>query len=196
MAHEDLSENQPGSVNTTFPRPEKPSHPIIQFDDDGLSLTTCIDVVNRVSCFLDLINYIDVGGDDETDCGGGLAPDADRAYKDMISTLYQSLRFVSESMNLNDYLDFTKKKTQPRQTLDGLNRVSDQLQGLIDQSEAANDAIQTNTEKDINTQSEAANDVSHFPNHLTQQLRSVKTLLNDLTTPFIEERNQAPDSNE
>ncbi|UVW35760.1 hypothetical protein NYF23_03895 [SAR92 clade bacterium H455] len=163
-------------------RPEPPIHPIQQFDDDGRSLISCIDMLNRVSYFVDLLNHIEVGEDDNSGRDCGLSSHATTAYRNIITMLYQSLRFISASLSINEAEEFGRKSAgQASKCLDALNSVSDKLQELIDQSENEYDAT---------------DGASHFLDQLIQKLRSVQILLNEATVPLFEERKHSSDSDE
>ena len=92
------------SVNSAdeFPRPRKPEHPILSINHDERSFISCIDLLKRSANFIELLGYIVVDDEDQrVGREGGLPPGAAWAYRQLATTVADSVRFATGALEFN-----------------------------------------------------------------------------------------------
>lgn len=83
-------------------RPRKPEHPILHTNQDEHSFISCIDLLKRSANFIELLGYIVVDDEDQrVDRDGGLPPGAAWAYRQLVATVADSVRFATGALELN-----------------------------------------------------------------------------------------------
>lgn len=84
------------------PRPRKPEHPILHTNHDERSFVSCIDLLKRSANFIELLGYIVVDDEDQrVGREGGLPPGAAWAYRQLVATVADSVRFATGALELN-----------------------------------------------------------------------------------------------
>lgn len=106
-------------VNNTdeFSRPPKPEHPILSINHDERSFISCIDLLKRSANFVELLGYIVVDDEDQrVGREGGLPPGAAWAYRQLVATVVDSVRFVTDSLELcSEKIDSDRKSDLKRE---------------------------------------------------------------------------------
>lgn len=193
MEHDDVNPSEKSQQTNTINdeesgndccRPERPFHPLVQFDDDGHSTLSCIDIIHRVSYYLDLLNHIDVGEDEgRSDRDFGLTSDACVAYHNTIKMLYEGLRFVAESMLCNE-AEVSKGQSTNKvsERLEFLTIIANNLQGLIDQTESECDTASVLLKaQPYNINDTAEDSVGYTLDQSLERLQGIKTKIHEIT---------------
>ncbi len=82
--------------------PRKPEHPIFYSNHDGDCFASCIDMLKRSANFVELMGYIVVDDEDQRfHREGGLSPGAAWAYRQLVRTVTDSIRFATDSLGFN-----------------------------------------------------------------------------------------------
>lgn len=99
------------------PRPRKPEHPILHTNHDENSFVSCIELLKRSANFVELLGYIVVDDEDQrVGRDGGLPPGAAWAYRQLVATVAESVRFATGALELNsDEGDCDSKSERKRE---------------------------------------------------------------------------------
>lgn len=82
-----------------FPKPRKPEHLILHPHHDENSVASCIDLLKRSAHFIELLGYVMVDDEDQrVDREGGLTPGAAWAYRQLVCTVADTVRFATGSL--------------------------------------------------------------------------------------------------